>query len=235
MGPSPAVPEAAPRTDRSLGLVLVAVVVLVAFHYGARTETLGLWGAGGRPVALTGRPLAYPLHGLAALVLLCLLPLGAAWALTGVRPSALGLGPGARRRGLVWLAVGVPAAVIVARLASGDPAMRAVYPLDPALERSWSSFPPHLLGQIAYYVGWETLFRGVLLGGLHRRLGFAGANIVQAALSTLAHFGRPLPETLAALPCGLALGGVARHTQSIWYVTAIHLACGAALDWFLVG
>jgi len=50
----------------------------------------------------------------------------------------------------------------------------------------------------------------------------------------VAHFGRPLTETLAAIPAGLAFGGIARQTRSIWYVVVIHLVVGAAQDWFIV-
>ena len=104
------------------------------------------------------------------------------------------------RQGLVWLAVGVPVALLAGWLSSADPVMRAVYPLDPTLQPRLASFIQHIAGQLVYYVAWELLFRGVLLFGLEKRLGFAGANIVQTALSTVAHFGRPLPETLAAIP-----------------------------------
>ena len=85
-----------------------------------------------------------------------------------------------------------------------------------------------------YYCGWEILFRGVLLAGLTRRFGFATANIIQTALSVIAHFGRPFTETAAAIPGGLAFGGVARHTGSVWYVIIIHWAVGMAQDWFII-
>jgi len=117
---------------------------------------------------------------------------------------------------------------------AGKPLTQAVYPLNPALRPEATSFLAHLTGQLAYYVGWELLFRGVLLFGLERRFGFAAANMIQTALSVIAHFGRPVTETLAALPAGLAFGGIAHRTRSIWYVVIIHLVVGAAQDWFIV-
>ena len=221
--------------DRSLGLILVAVVTVTVFYYRTRVDTIGVVGALGGFEVMTGPAIGFLRHNLAALVLMGILPLAAARLLCGVRLGSVGLGLGRWRRGLVWLAVGVPLAVLVARLSSADPVMRAVYPLDPTLQPGLARFVYHLAGQLVYYVAWELLFRGVLLFGLERRLGFAGANIVQTALSAVAHFGRPLPETLAAIPAGLAFGGIARQTRSIWYVVVIHLVVGAALDWFIVG
>lgn len=221
--------------DRSLGLILVAVVTVTVFYYRTRVDTIGVVGSLGDFEVMTGPAISFLRHNLAALVLIGLLPLAAAKLLCGVKLGSVGLGLGRWRRGLVWLAVGVPAAVLVARLSSTDPVMRAVYPLDPTLQPGLVRFTYHLAGQFVYYVAWELLFRGVLLFGLERRLGFAGANIVQTALSAVAHFGRPLPETLAAIPAGLAFGGIARQTRSIWYVVVIHLVVGAALDWFIVG
>jgi membrane protease YdiL (CAAX protease family) len=57
---------------------------------------------------------------------------------------------------------------------------------------------------------------------------------VQTALSVVAHFSRPFPETVAAIPAGLAFGGIARQTRSLWYVAIIHWGVGTAQDWFIV-
>ena len=127
-----------------------------------------------------------------------------------------------------------PLAVTIAWLSASKPEMVAVYPLDAGLRPELADFLRHVGGQLVYYVAWELCFRGILLFGLEKRLGFAGANVVQTALSTVAHFGRPLPEVLAAIPAGLAFGGIARSTRSIWYVVIIHLVVGAAQDWFII-
>ena len=47
------------------------------------------------------------------------------------------------------------------------------------------SFAPHAALLLAYYVGWELLFRGVLLLGLRERLGDGPANALQTALEML--------------------------------------------------
>ncbi len=220
--------------DRSLGLILVAVVTMTIFYYRTRVDTIAVANAVDGYRAMTGPAISFLRHNLAALILVGFLPLLAAKLLCGVRLRSVGLGLGRWRQGLIWLAVGVPVALLAGWLSSAEPIMRAVYPLDPTLQPRLASFLQHIAGQFVYYVAWELLFRGVLLFGLEKRLGFAGANIVQTALSTVAHFGRPMAETLAAIPAGLAFGGIARQTRSIWYVVVIHLVVGAALDWFIV-
>jgi len=85
--------------------------------------------------------------------------------------------------------------------------MVAVYPLDPALQPEIGNFLRHVAGQLVYYVAWELCLGGLLFG-LERRLGFVGANVVRTALSAVAHFGRPLPEELAAIPAGLTFGAL---------------------------
>jgi membrane protease YdiL (CAAX protease family) len=227
-------PAPRPRPDRTLALVLMAVTTLTVFYYLARADVVAVAGPAREFAAMTAPAVGFARHNLGALVLLGVAPLAFARLVCGLPPAALGFGAGDVSRGVAWIVVGVPVAVALARLSAGDPAMRAVYPLDPALRPGLDAFARHVAGQLAYYVAWEALFRGVLLFGLQGRLGFAGANVVQTALSALAHFGRPLPETLIAIPAGLAFGGVARHTRSIWSVVIIHLAAGAAQDWFIV-
>ena len=131
---------------------------------------------------------------------------------------ALGLGRGRWRAGLAWLAVGIPLAVLAGWIGSRSPDVRAVYPLDAGLTAAPSAFIPHALQQFLYFGAWEVLFRGVLLFGLRDRLGGGTANLLQTALSVVAHFGRAFDETLAALPAGLLFG---------WVV-------GVSLDWFIV-
>ena len=112
--------------------------------------------------------------------------------------------------------------------------MRAVYPLTSKLRPAASSFVPHALRSFLYFGAWEVFFRGFVLFGLRGRLGDGPANAVQTALSVVAHFGRPLPETLSALPAGLLFGWIDLRLGSVWYVAVIHWTVGMSVDWFLL-
>jgi membrane protease YdiL (CAAX protease family) len=219
---------------RPAWVILVAMIALTQFYYWTRVDSIGVTVAGRGWMAMTGPPVSMLRHNLAAGLILGLIPLLCARGLCGKSFRDLGLGVGRPGRGLVWLAIGIPVAILVAKLSSGMAEFRAVYPLDPTLTTEAGPYARHAGLQMVYYAAWEILFRGILLYGLKEKFGFASANIIQTALSVVAHFGRPFSETASAIPAGLAFGGIARHTGSVWYVAIIHWVLGAALDWFIV-
>lgn len=214
-------------------LVVVATAALVAFHYAARADTLGVLRADAW-TPLTLPPVSPTAHFALAALLLGVIPVALARVLCGLRPGELGLGAGRVGHGLAWVALGVPLALVAARIGADSAAVRAVYPLDPGLVAGPAGMVPHAVRQLLYFGAWEVLFRGVLLFGLRDRIGAAPANAVQAALSAVAHFGRPLDETLAAIPAGLLFGWVDLRVGSVWYVAIVHWVVGVALDWFIL-
>jgi membrane protease YdiL (CAAX protease family) len=223
-----------PRERRADGLVALSVLALTAFYYAARVDSLGVFRKGGAWSPVVEMSLDPSAHFVAAFVLLGLLPaVGAVWMLRA-RLGDLGFGLGDWRRGLAWMAAGLPLAILAGRIASGSPAMRAVYPLDRAVLSDPSRFAPYAALQFLYYGSWEVLFRGVLLFGLRRTMGAGRANLLQTALSVTAHFGRPIDETFAAFPAGLLFGWIDLRVRSIWYVAVIHWLVGVSVDWFLI-
>jgi len=224
----------APPDTRPAWLILVAMIALTQFYYWTRADTIGVTAVGRGWTEMTSQPVSMLGHNLAAGLILGLIPLLCARGLCGMGFRDLGLGIGRPGRGLVWLAVGIPLAILASKFSSAQPEIQAVYPLDPGLTAETGPLVRHAGLQLIYYGAWEILFRGILLFGLKEKFGFASANIIQTALSVVAHFGRPFTETAAAIPAGLAFGGIARNTGSVWYVVIIHWVVGAALDWFIV-
>jgi membrane protease YdiL (CAAX protease family) len=213
-------------------LVLVAVIALIIFQYLTRADTLGVYAPARGWTPLTPTPLPARLHFAAAALVLGVIPVLVAQRATGLSLAGLGLGAGRVRRGLLILLVGIPAAIVAGHIGAGSRAMRAVYPLDPALGRD--GLPAWAPTQFLYFGAWEVIFRGVLLFGLRPRLGEGMANVVQTALSVTAHFGRALNETVAAFPAGLLFGWVDLRLRSIWYVAIIHWLIGASVDFYIV-
>ena len=181
---------------------------------------------------MTGHRLPIEAHLLIACFLLGVLPAIAARRLTGLSWSALGLGLGNWRQGLLLVTLGIPLAILAGKIGAGSPAMRAVYPLAPEAARQ--DFVVYALLEFLYYGSWEVLFRGVLLFATRARFGDAGSNALQTAVSVTAHFGRALNETLAAFPAGLVFGVVALRLRSIWYVAVLHWLVGVSMDWFIL-
>jgi len=215
------------------GLVIVtAVVSLMAMYYFARPDAIGVFSPlrGWRTMTPGARP---PLvHFAASAVLLGLAPVLVARWLGGFTLRELGLGLGHWKRGLAWLAIGVPLALVAGKIAAGQAGMRAVYPLDPTLAPTLKAFLPYAASGFLYYGAWEVLFRGVLLFGLAARFGATNANVTQSALACTAHFGRAINETFAALPGSVLFGVVTLTTRSIWYAAVIHWTVGMSTEWF---
>ncbi|MGH7702976.1 MAG: CPBP family intramembrane glutamic endopeptidase [Gemmatimonadales bacterium] len=215
-------------------LILVATGALLVFHYLGRADTVGAYSFTRGWFPLTLRPLSPNAHFAFSGLVLGALPVLAARLLTGAPLRTLGLGLGRWRMGLAWLAVGFPLAVLAGRIGAAAPAIRAVYPLDPALIPELERLIPHAAAQLLYFGAWEMLFRGVLLFGLRERLGTLPANLLQTAISVTAHFGRPFDEALSAVPAGLLFGWIDLRVGSVWYLAVIHWVVGVSLDYFIL-
>jgi membrane protease YdiL (CAAX protease family) len=92
--------------------------------------------------------------------------------------------------------------------------------------RGATEFALWALAMLAYYVAWEFFFRGFLLQGLIPRMGVTEAILVQTALSTIVHIGKPGGEIWAAIPGGIFLGWLAIRTRSLLYPVLFHWILG---------
>lgn len=214
-------------------LLVTTTLVLTALYYFGRADTMGVLSRGHDWQVMTPGVRSARLHYLLSAVLLGIVPLGVARFACGIKLRELGLGLGRWREGLVWLAVGVPLAILAGKIAAGQAAMRAVYPLDPAIGPGWE-FLPYAATAFLYFGSWEVLFRGVLLFGLAPTMGEGSANAVQTGLAVTAHFGRALNEVFSALPASLVFGYVVLRVRSIWYVALIHWAVAMSMEWFIL-
>jgi len=75
----------------------------------------------------------------------------------------------------------------------------------------------------------EFFFRGFLLHGIEPRLGWA-AIFAMALPYNMLHYGKPMPEALAAIVGGIALGSLSLKTKSIWWGAAIHISIAITMD-----
>ncbi|MFZ5469485.1 MAG: CPBP family intramembrane glutamic endopeptidase [Myxococcota bacterium] len=176
----------------------------------------------------------------ASLVLYLLVPLALSFATRGSFNRAYGLGLGHWRAGLLisvlFLAVMLPAAY----LASQSKAFAGTYPLagqgaftlrvgGKDVVSGWL-FLVYEAAYVAYFVGWEFLFRGWMLNGLLPRFGRAGAILIQTAPFAVMHLGKPELEALGSILAGVALGVLALRTRSFWYGAFLHGAVAVWMD-----
>lgn len=193
---------------------------------------IGYWYFGA-PGAATPRDPAHALRSvLWAVLLLGLIPLLLSKPL-GLNLARLGLSRGDEQAGRQALWIGLLVVVPLAWFAAGDPSMRLSYPWPGAWAGSSAvAFVAWAMTYSLYYLSFEFFYRGFLLRGLEPALGLNGALWLQTVASTMIHLGKPLLETVAALPAGLIFGLLALRTRSILYVVLIHLALGLATDLF---
>ncbi|MDP8235828.1 MAG: CPBP family intramembrane metalloprotease [Candidatus Erginobacter occultus] len=155
--------------------------------------------------------------------------------------AAFGWQLGDRRAGLLSLAWGIPLVILLAWLSAQRPEFRLQYPLFisrlesfPLRGQNITVFILYQFTYIFYYLGWEFFFRGFALFGLRDELGVGRALLFQAAISTVLHASKPMPELLAALPGGILFGLVALRCRSLGAVIIAHWLLGFFLDIFIL-
>jgi membrane protease YdiL (CAAX protease family) len=79
------------------------------------------------------------------------------------------------------------------------------------------------------FVGLEFFFRGFMVLGLKNRFGFYSV-FVMVIPYCMIHYGKPLPETLAAIIAGIALGTLSWKTRSVFLGICIHYSVGLMMD-----
>lgn len=155
------------------------------------------------------------------------------------KPQFLGLKGGNKKLGLIFALVGTAICAICGLTTITDAEMVATYPLiDFSVYGKWYHIVIYFASYALYYVGWEFLFRGVMLNVSKEKIGSLGAILLTTVVSALIHtsiggFGKPMIETLSAIFAGVIFGFVAVRTKSIWCSFYLHLCVGFFTDIFI--
>jgi len=114
----------------------------------------------------------------------------------------------------------MPAAFFSAR----KPANLVNYPMIRARIWTRETVIINTIGWALYLLGYEFLFRGVLLVPLAEVLGVWPAVAVNVALYSATHIPKGLAETIGAAPLGLVLCLLTLNSGTIWIAFLVHLA-----------
>jgi len=135
----------------------------------------------------------------------------------------LGLGDlrwwGRRVGALTGLLVpGIAAAVLL------SPGLAAFYPTGKLARKSWLAFGELHLSILLDFIGWEYLFRGLLLAALMRRGDPVAAILLSAIPFFLLHGGKPTLELISSLFGGMIAGWFCLRAGSFWPMVLVHIA-----------
>ena len=155
------------------------------------------------------------------------------------QPSNFGLQTGNTKLGVKLVLIALPICAICGLSCVLDGGMCSTYPLiNLKVYSSWEFVLGYYSSYFLYYIGWEYLFRGILLNSSKNKLGVLGAILLTTLTSALIHtsiagFGKPMVETLSAIPAGLIFGYIAHKTKSIYPTLLIHFFVGFFTDIFI--
>jgi uncharacterized protein len=127
----------------------------------------------------------------------------------------------------VLFAIAAPVILAVSFTAS----FREKYPFyhPPAAHSLWPYMFAWWALYFAQFAALEFFFRGFLLHGLAPRLGWA-AIFAMALPYNMLHYGKPMPEALAAIVGGIVLGTLSLKTKSIWWGVSLHISIALTMD-----
>jgi len=144
-------------------------------------------------------------------------------------PSGFGLTLGDSRRGYRLAAMLFLAALPILLYAATRKDFQAYYPIQKQAARSLAYFGYFELSYGMYLFCWEFFFRGFLLFGLARLIGWWSV-FVQAAAFGIMHMGKPPAEVAASFVSGLILGVVALRVKSFVPCFVLHWAISVTFD-----
>lgn len=81
----------------------------------------------------------------------------------------------------------------------------------------------------AQFFALEFFFRGFMLHGLAPQCGRMSV-LIMTVPYTMLHFGKPMPETLAAIAAGMLLGSLSLKSRSIFLGALIHCSVALSMD-----
>ena len=125
------------------------------------------------------------------------------------------------------LCLGVVLACVIA--VSFDEEFVTYYPFYKGANRSWLDFWIWELLYAAQFFSLEFFFRGWWLKAGKSMMG-SHAIFAMVVPYVMIHYGKPLPETLAAIIAGVVLGTLAMKTRSIWSGFLIHVSVAISMD-----
>ena len=147
------------------------------------------------------------------------------WTDASLTPAAIGLAFYAETALFSTVAIVVLSALLVPVAASSAKKVKnhAAYPQMRVQE--WTSRRRRINAATwaFYLLGYELMFRGVLLFPVAEALGVWPAVAINVAIYASTHMPRGMDETLGAIPLGALLSVLSLYTGTIWIAVVVHI------------
>lgn len=125
---------------------------------------------------------------------------------------------------IVIAAITMPLAFITSR----KPSHQVNYPQIREAEWTRSLVIKNVLGWSAYLIGYEFLFRGILLFPLVNALGVWPAIAINTAMYSATHIPKGMDEAIGAAPLGIVLCLITLMTGTLWVAIVVHILMALA-------
>lgn len=231
----------------NIRVLIVSVTVclsLIFIEYFGRDEglllkllrTLHFYGSEGSPQTLTLFGMNHQLSSLAywvfvILIFYFLIPAVIIRFVFRQKLSDYGFSRGSLFKGykiyLLFFAVMVPLILLFSM--SGDFQYRYPFYRLSAGENLWPFFWIWQLLYFLQFVALEFFFRGFMVHGLKQQFGYYSVFIMTIPYCMI-HFGKPMPETIAAIIAGIVLGTLSLKSKTIWMGVLIHYTVAISMD-----
>lgn len=140
-----------------------------------------------------------------------------------LKDYGLALRPETRPETILWILILSPVVMVLTFLGANKPLNLLSYPQIRA--KIWK--PVTILiavtGWALYLLGYETLFRGILLFPVADNLGIWPAVTINTALYSATHIPKGINEAVGAIPLGIVLCLLTLGTGTIWIAFFVHL------------
>ena len=215
--------------DQQTAWVLIGAALLVFFHRAIgsrrlfRTELADLF-----PEYLQGVlewTWWFAVKGLAGFII----PVAILVLVFKRKPAEIGLGLGDGKFAGIALLAYIPIIAIGTWIVSNSGEFQASYPHFRGAADDWTLLLVYEISYIAYWIGWEYLWRGFVLFGTAHTFGIY-AILVQALPFALLHVSKPVPEQILSVLGAIVLGAVVWRCRSFWIAVPIHAIQMVFLD-----
>lgn len=135
---------------------------------------------------------------------------------------------------LLWSAILGVVIVVINLFAARRPSNLSMYPQIRLREWTYGILVASSLGWILYLLGYEFLFRGVLLFLCVPVFGVWPSIVLNVSLYAIVHIPKGLRESLASIPMGLLLCILTWKTETIWVAFFAHVVLALSNEYLSI-